>query len=176
MAAPYRRTREQMAGDFADAKAFEQEVAASLGVHVVDRSASNDELDFWVPGFMLETKERKQPIGDRWLKHAPGVDPTDLFIVDELSVRRALKHWPEAYFLLRDRVAGNRLFLASITELCVVPRTRVMRAGKAKLLFDMTHFRQITSLEEIAGFIRADLVALPWKSSGALGAKETVQV
>jgi hypothetical protein len=171
----YKRTTDQQRTDYHDSKVFEGEVAKALGPHIVDRTDSATELDFWLPGFILETKERKQPIGQRWLKHAPEVDPDDLFILDELSLRKALKHWPEAYFLLRDRVF-DRLFIASITELCVVPRTRVLRVGKAKLLYDLKDFRRISHLDEIVEFIRRDLSDTPWKVSGAVGARVPAQV
>jgi hypothetical protein len=169
------RTPEWRTEDPVNARAFEREVRAALGPLVIDRTSSFDDLDFEVVGFRLEVKEKRQPIGQRWLTHAPGVDPDDLFIIDELSVRKALAHWPACYFLLHDAVL-ERLFLASITELCVVPRTRVLRAGKSKLLYDLKEFRQISCLDDVVGVVRDDLLGTPWQISGAVGICEPTEV
>ncbi len=161
--APYVRTPEQKQRDFQDARAFEQDV---LPPHRVTRFDAVDELDICVPGYWVECKEKRQRLTDRWLL-LPGVPESDVFVIDELSVRRALKHYESAYFLIADR-PGNRLFIASALELACVERVRVSRNGKAKIVVSLQNFRQLAQLEDLQQFILGDLARMPWKQGSAL--------
>ena len=169
----YGRTPEQRQADLVDSKAWEQDVARAIGPLIVDRTDSTTELDFWIPGAVLETKEKKQPLTERW-HLLPGVPEPDLFILDELSYRKAAKHFPTAYFVIRDR-PQDRVFVVSITELVCQERARVNRAGKGKHVYQTTHWTQIQSLEEIVGHVMADLISEPWKRSECIG-KDVPQV
>ena len=164
---PYRRTAQQRTSDLAASKSFEAEVKGYLGEHVVDRTEANDALDFWVPGLFVEVKEKRQPLTTRWTDLAPWIPERDLFILDELSVRRACNHWPEAYFLIRDAVC-NRLFVGSVVDLVSIDRVRVNRVGKGKWLIDLKHLDQIEELGHLVSWIRSDLTEMRWKRSECL--------
>ena len=170
------RTAAQKAADPARAKVFEAEVRRHLGPLVRDLTNATDDLDWWVWGQVaIDAKERHQHVGARWAARAPHVPIEDLFIIDELSLRRACKHWPAAWFLLRD-VTGNRLFMAWIVELVAVERVRVHRMGKGKLLFDLKHFRQIESLNDILTACQEDIGSERWRASNSVGRIEVPQV
>jgi len=166
----YSRPPGSPSADFATARIFEEEVGAQLaeqGVEHIQRFSHNDDLDIWVPGYYLEVKEKRQPLTDRW-HLLEGVEPENLFVLDELSVRRGVRHWPAVYFLLRD-VPLNRCFLAPIWEVIACRRARINRQGKGKWVVDLTEFRQLNDLDEINPIIMQELPELPWKSSACLG-------
>lgn len=158
--------------DLQDARQYEQVIAAALPAHRIDRTESTTELDFWVPGFYLDVKEKKQQLTPRW--HVDGVPHEDTFVLDELSLRKALKHYPAAYFLLRDRPL-DRVFLAGCWEVACVQRTRVNRQGKGKLLLNLTDFRQVTH-DTIVPEVMSDLAQLRWGVSECVGASPPPQV
>jgi hypothetical protein len=171
----YHRTHEQRQGDLARAKPFEKDVLKALGpAPVRDLTASTEELDFCIPGIAIEVKAKFQPIGARWLKHTNVPEP-DLFILDELSLRKACKWFPNAWIVIGD-MPQNRLFLASISELVAVERQRVNRVAKGKLLMDLRNFRQLSSLDELLPQIQHDLDDATWKKSNPLGLLEVPQV
>lgn len=166
------RTGQMKAGDFARAERFEQTVAEWLPAHHIDKTKSTEDLDFWVPGWYLDVKERHQKISAGWPR-IPGVKDDDLFIIDELSVRKALKHYPHAYFLLHD-VPGKRVFLARVDEIVAAPHIQVDRVSasghaKGKWVVGLLNFRLLKDPKnELTPTIFADQLALPWKRSECL--------
>lgn len=182
----YVRTEEQKSADYHNSKEFEQEVRAALQESlpwpdaVRDETKSNSRLDFWVPGYFVEVKEKRQPLTERWTKHWPGLPERDMFILDELSLRRVLTHsgdkTPNAYTLLRDLPGGDRMFLAGPMELAVVPRVRLMRQGKGKLIFNLNEFRRVQRITDLHELITTDLSLAPWKVSACLGQAGVEQV
>ena len=78
---------------------------------------STDELDWWMPGSFVEVKAKNQPISNRW--PLPCAEP-DAFILDELSVRKALAHFPHAYFVFLDHPL-QRVFVARVDEVICGP-------------------------------------------------------
>jgi hypothetical protein len=168
----YARTAQQRVGDFQESRLYETEVSQALPPNVT-RFDATDDLDIWVPGYFVEVKEKKQPLTERWL--VPGLDERDTFIMDELSVRRACRHWPHAFFVVRDR-PGQRLFLVSVAEMVCVERTRVNRGGKGKWILDLTHFTQLGSLADLHETITELLRTMNWKRSECLTQKEVPQV
>jgi hypothetical protein len=172
----YLRTAAQRAADPARAKVFEAEVRRHLPGLVRDLTNATDDLDWCVwPQLYIDAKERHQHVGARWAARAPHVPVEDLFIIDELSYRRALRYWPAAWFLLRD-VTAERLFMAWIVDVAVAERVRVQRVGKAKLLLDLKHFREIQSLDDVVPACQADIDSEAWRQSGAVGRVEVPQV
>jgi hypothetical protein len=160
--------------DFLEARAFEEEVGRWLGSHKVGNLDSHDRLDWWVPGVFLDVKEKKQPLTARW-HLLPGVAEVNLFVVDELSVRRAAAHFPSAYFLIRDRPL-DRVFLARIDEMFCVERARLNRGGKGKWVIDLSNFRQLSApAEQLLPTVLADQTGTPWKQSACLTLKEVPQ-
>lgn len=168
----YHRTAEQKAGDFARAKEFENEVMGYLSEYIVAETDASDRLDFWRPGYFLDVKEKRQKLSERWVSAA---DEADAFVIDELSVRRAARHWPSAYFLIKDCPRG-RFYIASVMEMICIERVRTNRAGKGKWLIDLRDLHELSSLELVEPYIAADQLAMPWKRSDALGAREVPQV
>lgn len=159
--------------DFANAAEFEAVVRSFLPIYLVDRSKSTTDLDFWIPPAWIEVKEKRQPLTNRW-HLLPGVPESDLFVLDELSLRKALKHGLEAYFVLRD-VPGDRIFLAAAWEVGCSSTTRVNRGGKGKLLLNLAEFRQV-SLDRVMAEIQKDQVDCTWKRSDCVSQKEIEQV
>ncbi|RMF59971.1 MAG: hypothetical protein D6746_07525 [Bacteroidetes bacterium] len=163
----YKRTEAQRRTDWKIAKEFEGVVRdALIPFDVVDRTSSSTEIDFWVPGWYLDVKEKRQPLTRRW--HLLDAPEEELFILDELGVRKLLQHWPFGYMLLHD-VPRGRLFVASCVELACVERVRVMRVGKGKWVVDLRNFRQINRVEDLVTVIRRDLAEAPWGRSECLG-------
>ncbi len=170
------RTVAQKRHDFANAKEYEEYVSDRIGVTNYTRFNSTDDIDIWVPGFYIEVKEKNQHFGTRW--HVlPGVIEENLFIVDELTVRKAARQFPAVFFLLRDNVGdptGPRLFLAPIWELFSVNKERVDRVGqtghkKGKWILDLTNFRRISDEADIPEIALSMLTSQAWKNSECLG-------
>ena len=172
----YQRTEEQRRHDLANAKSFENYVAEEIGVPVHTRFTSKEMLDLWHPGYMVEIKEKNQSYGNRW-HLLEGTEERDLFILDELTVRKALKWFPEVFFLIRDNVGGNpdpRLFFIPIWEVISVPKSRVDRehhlgALKGKWIIDLSMFTRITDIKEIPELAHHMLVEQVWKRPQCLG-------
>lgn len=151
--------------DLADAREFEQVVRTWLPAYVDDRTASTSELDFYVPGCYLDVKEKKQPIGARWPLPCR---EQDAFIVDELTIRKGLKHFPYAYFVIQDRPLG-RVFVCRIDEIALAEKVRLNRVNKGKHVVDMTNFRQLLNpAAELWPHILQDQLDMAWKSSPCL--------
>lgn len=166
--------------DFAAARAFEEEVGNWLGEYKIANLDSSTRLDYWVPGFYLDVKEKRQPLGKRW-HLLDGVPETDLFVLDELSVRRAAEHFPHAYFLIRDCPTG-RIFLARIDEVFSTTHARVNRRTseqhrKGKWVLDLTNFRMLDDPPlELLPLVLNDQVETTWKQSPCLTEKEIPDV
>lgn len=159
----YQRPPGTKQGDFTAARAWEEKVASFLPPYVVTRFSHNDELDIWVPGPLIECKEKKQPLTDRWWL-LPGVEERNLFIMDELSLRRCMKAAPHTYIIIND-VPCDRLFILNAVEMACAERTRRNRNGKGKLIYNLTDFRRLPHLDQLLEFVMADMADLPWKRS-----------
>lgn len=156
--------------DFASAREFEEQVGEWLGNFKVGNLTSPDRLDWWVPGVFLDVKEKKQKLSSRWhlIPHTP---EEFLFVLDELSVRRAAAHFPHAYFLIRDVPGGGRIYLARIDEVFCAERVRLNRVGntqhaKGKWVLDLRNFRLLTDpASQLLPTVLNDQQHMPWKSS-----------
>lgn len=165
--------------DFQRARQFEEVVGQFLPEHRISRLNHTDELDFWVPGWYLEVKEKWQPITARWPMPAGTVEP-DSFIIDELTIRRALEKDPlRTYFLLRD-VPKDRMFLVRFDELMAANHTRVDRMTgknqhrKGKWVIDTSYLRVLPDLTELTPTILQDQLDMSWKQSACLTAGKEV--
>lgn len=169
----YERTARQKTGDFVNSKVWEGEVQTWLPSYVDSRTSSTTELDFYIPGAYVEAKEKNQPIGPRW--DLP-CEEVHAFIIDELSVRKAMLKFPLAYFVLHD-VPQQRVFLARVDEMALASATRLQRVGKGKRVVDLRNFRQlIDPALELWPAICADQLEMSWKRSECLTALPIRQV
>lgn len=153
------------------AKAFEAEVGTWLGEYKIERLDSKTETDFWVPGFYVEVKEKRQPLSDVWPLPA-GCLSEDAFILDELSVRRLCEKFPYAWFVLRD-VPGDRIFLASIAEIVCGDHVRLNRIGstdhkKGKWVIDLSQYALLQHPSDVLPTILDNCVTLPHRQSACL--------
>ncbi|MEM9605866.1 MAG: hypothetical protein AAGA99_00480 [Actinomycetota bacterium] len=177
----YARTAHQRGTDRERGQRLETYVRDHLGDFLVDNSESTQRLDFWVPGFYTEVKGKYQEIGDRWMKHWPALAEPNAFILDELSVRKALDKWPHAYFVLVDAVheGQERWFLASVAEVACADRARLnrktQRVFKGKWILNLAQFTELdASLTGLRERVMADITDLPWKRSDCLVAAASV--
>lgn len=158
--------------DFAAARQFEEQVGQWLGPYAIGNLDSPTRLDYWIPGIYLDVKEKRQRLTERW-HLLDNVDEPDLFVIDELSIRKALEHYPAAYFVLRD-LPGNRVFLASIVEMVCARRARCNRVSssghaKGKWIMCFTDFRLLADpSNELMPAMLADQVGIPWRRSELL--------
>ena len=173
----YARRPGTSARDYAASKEFEAEVARFLP-GATDFTSSKELLDWWVPagGYWLDAKEKRQPLTDRWQALAPFVPEPELFVLDELSLRKGLLTHKPAYFLLRDVPGGGRLFITSVYELSCLGRVRANRVGKGKLLFDLRDLRPLEALDGLHVSILDDLGSGRYLRSECLGRQEPGQV
>lgn len=141
---------------------IEAQVEHALGVHAsltLLRASTNsfDCLDFQLLSkseqlVQLELKAKRQPLSAGWRQLRPDVAPEDLFVLDELALRKIVDAGRYAFLLVRD-IPKARWLLWTVGDLLVASRTRHARsidrgAGaqfKGKLLFDLGEAGYTTS-------------------------------
>lgn len=146
------RTPEDWRVDLAERHPVEAAVGAALAVHprlvpLQTSTASLDRLDFQLLGpgerlCELELKAKRQPyVG--WVERRPEVPERELFILDELALRRIVDAGRYAFLLVRDR-PGRRWVVWSTAELVLATKVRVARRlatgadrVKGKVLVDL---------------------------------------
>lgn len=169
----YARPKGASARDFQAAKEFEIEVGGWLGPFHIANLDSPERLDYWVPGPYIDVKEKVRSLTRRW-ELLPGVPEVDLFVIDELAVRKAAEHFPHAYFVIRDVPGGGRIFLARIDEMFCAERARVNRIGdtghaKGKWVVSLQNFRQLDDpASQLLPTVLYDQVNTPWKAPECL--------
>ncbi len=152
---------------------IEQEIkqyCARGGWPFVDQTASYKKLDFAITfaeqrEFFLEVKEKRQAYNPaNWPPVAP--EP-DLFILDDLTVRKCLGHAPRSGVLVRDNRRERYLFF-SVVDLALMPKLRVNRPikrnspqQKGKWLINLQNGQAATTLDEAFGHIQRYLQELP---------------
>lgn len=168
----YPRSAGWRKSDHANARRFEEEVGEWLGHYKIGQLDATDRMDWWVPGVFIDAKEKAQPISRRW-PLPPNCEAVDAFILDELSIRRALEKAPHAYFVMRD-TPRQRTFLARVDEIIAGDHVRLNRVGstdhkKGKWVIDLRQYRELTApATELLPTILGDQIALPWKQSALL--------
>lgn len=164
---PYRRPPGAPQADLAASKEFEEAVRIHLPAGAIIRTESTTELDFFVPGVYIEVKEKRQRLGDRWLgPWTHPIEERELFILDELSVRKALLHYPYVWFVLRS-VPSGWIRLANISEIVSADRIRFDRNGKGKWVIDTSEM-EIVELPDLMDRINQDIGNFHWKQSGCV--------
>ena len=109
-----------------------------------------DRLDFQLRGpgerlVELEVKAKLQPLSAGWRALRPDVDPSDLFVLDELALRKIVDAGRYAFLLVRD-IPRARWLLWSAGDLVVASRVRHVRQiekgqspmMKGKLVLDLS--------------------------------------
>jgi len=145
---------------------LEQEVKTFLSnkhVKFDDNSASFKNPDFtvfWndIPYFYLEVKEKRQKYDmSNWPEYT---EETDLFILDDLTVRKCLAYSPKSGIMIRDNLR-NAYFFLSVVDLALMPRMRVNRpiernvaTLKGKWLINLNNSLKSESIDEIFSGIR----------------------
>lgn len=146
---------------------LEQEIKTYLNQKEIlfeDHSSSFRQPDFTIRNdheeavFHLEVKEKRQRYN---LNHWPGfASEPDLFITDDLSVRKCLAYAPKSGILVRDNTRGKYVFF-SITDLLMMPKKRVNRPIhrnqpeiKGKWLINLRNGKETESLADAFVHIR----------------------
>lgn len=107
-----------------------REQLAKCNIGFTDNSGSPTKLDFRIAitekcGFWLEVKEKRQHTKkSNW----PEIDIPEehLFILDDLSARKLLRHSPLSGLAVRNNVTGRYYFIDVVT-LFLMPKLRVNR-------------------------------------------------
>lgn len=149
-------------------------------------TSSTERLDFQLLGpgerlVELELKSKRQPY-QGWSCHRPNVPEEDLFILDELALRRIVEAGRYAFLLVND-MPKRRWCLWSAADLVLTSKARVARKlvtdqvrDKGKLLLDLTEQTTISSRLEHAVRAVAEMVSdvdrrwndiAPWPGGGA---------
>ena len=156
---------------------FEQELRTYLqqvGRPFTDETRAFCELDFTLllPAgvrFHLEAKEKRQPYNtSAWPAFAP---EQELFILDDLTVRKCLAFAPRAGVVVKDGAAragvvGRYLFF-SVLDLALMPRQRVNRRIernapdlKGKWLIDLRNGRTAADIASLLALVDDYLAGL----------------
>lgn len=148
-------------------KSFEQEIKTYFdqqGIRFSDDSSAYKKLDFTIhdkigqPTFYLDVKEKRQKYNMKhWFPFAP---EADLFVLDDLTVRKCLAHAPQSGVLIRDNIR-KRYYFFSVVALALMPRMRVNRPinrnkpeVKGKWLVNLRNGKKSLSLEKAVFNIR----------------------
>src|SRR5688500_16892486 len=117
-------------------KELESEVATAIRNHpsltlLQDSSLAFDRLDFQAAGprdrlVEIELKERLQRLSGGWQTLRSDVPESDLFVVDELAMRKIVDAGRYAFMLVRD-VPSSRWCLWSCGALIAASRVRHVR-------------------------------------------------
>lgn len=151
---------------------LEQEIrlyCVQTNIVFTDYTASYKRLDFGLKlgreQFFLEAKEKQKPYtAAHWPEFA---SEPDLFIVDDLTVRKCLAYAPRAGILVRDGVRSRYVFF-SVIDLAMMPKVRVNRRIqrnsddlKGKWLIHFDNGRAAPTIDAAFTNIRSYLDALP---------------
>jgi hypothetical protein len=179
--------------DVTERHAVELQVERALLEHydvelVKASTTSFDHLDFQTlvgERFVeLEVKAKRQPLSFGWRQLRPDVDPADLFVLDELALRKLIDAGRYSFLLVRD-LPNDRWVLFCVGDLLVASRVRHARRiekgskprMKGKLLFDLREATAQTPTVEAALDVMVDVVErldhlwsdiAPWPTGRAL--------
>lgn len=168
------RRPEDWAADLAGRHALESRMASALAcqpelILLKRATASLDNLDFAVAGpgdrlGQVELKAKHQPYRG-WANLRPDVAEQDLFILDELALRKIVDGGRYAYLVVAD-LPTRRWLVWSTLDLVLASKVRTVRAlatgsarQKAKLLIDFREAAAQVADEHAAATIVAKMMA-----------------
>jgi hypothetical protein len=143
---------------------FQQEIRdllANSHIRFEDHSESYKELDFAINFngmvFHLDVKEKIQKYQiANWPKIMP---EREMFILDDLSVRKCLAYAPNSGILIRDNLMGQYYFF-SVVDLALMPRTRVNRqinknqsGRKGKWVINLRNGKEFNSSKDAIAYL-----------------------
>ncbi|MFN3983066.1 MAG: hypothetical protein ACK4SA_22020 [Caldilinea sp.] len=111
--------------------------------------------------FALEVKEKRQPYTvQAWPQGTP---EAQMFILDELTVRKCLGFAPRAGIAVKD-IVGRRFVFFSVIDLALMPRVRVNRRIernrpdlKGKWVIDLRNGKVAVTLDDLLNHIQSYL-------------------
>lgn len=151
---------------------MEQELKRYLRLNntpFLDGSRSYKALDFTIElperRFALDVKEKRQHYQTKnWPSSLP---EQDMFVIDELAIRKCLAYSPFSGILVRDNLQ-QRYVLYPVVDLALMPRTRLNRpieknqlTYKGKWIIDLRNGLQSSTLDETVRKIRQYIVQVP---------------
>lgn len=143
---------------------FQQEIRDLLTnsrIRFEDHSESYKELDFAISFngmiFHLDVKEKIQKYRvANWPKIMP---ECEMFILDDLSVRKCLAYAPNSGILIRDNLKGQYYFF-SLVDLALMPKIRVnrtinknQRGQKGKWVIDLRNGKRFDSSNDAIAYL-----------------------
>jgi hypothetical protein len=151
----------------------EQEIKAYLqhaGIPFTDHTTAYKQLDFTITFapeqlFYLEVKEKRQQYNPQnWPQAAP---EAEMFILDDLTVRKCLAYSPWSGVLVRDNLTCRYVFF-SVVDLALMPKTRVNRAinrnqpaNKGKWIINLRNGQAADQLADALAYAQHYLRGLP---------------
>jgi len=168
------RRSEDWTADLAGRHALEARMGAALARHpqlilLKKSTASLNHLDYAVTGpgdrlGQVELKAKHQPYRG-WSNLRPDVAEANLFILDELALRKIIDAGRYAYLVVAD-LPGRRWLVWSILDLVLASKVRTVRAlatgigrQKAKLLIDFGEAAVSVTDEHAAAATVAKMIA-----------------
>ena len=180
--------------DLARRHPLESHVEEALDAHpaltrLASSTTSMDRLDFQILGpgerlCELELKAKHQTYRG-WTDLRPDVDEADLFILDELALRKIIGAGPYAILLINDQ-PSDRWVVFTTMDLVLAPKVRVDRrlaTGvdriKAKILLDLNDSHQhhptaTTALSAVASYMK--VIDRHWNAIGPWPSLHTAPV
>lgn len=180
--------------DLAERRPLEATVEAAINAHpalvrLSSSTASLDRLDYQILGpgerlCQLELKAKRQPYKG-WGALRPDVAAADLFILDELALRRIIDAGRYGFLLVRD-IPEERWAVWSTAELVLATKVRAGRRlvtgverTKGKVLIDLSGAAAITTtltaaLSAVATLVGvidrrwSDIAPWPWQERSNL--------
>jgi hypothetical protein len=129
------RRKADWVNDLDGRHAVERQVRTAIDSHpnlkvTRDSTTSFDRLDFALAGpagpIELEVKAKNQPLSAGWRALRPDVDAGDVFVLDELAMRKIIDAGRHVFMIVRD-TPRDCWFLWSAGDLAVATRVRHSR-------------------------------------------------
>lgn len=169
------RVRSDWAMDLAGRRDLETRFGEALRGHpsvrgVRDNTAAFDELDYTIDlaGIGLasvELKAKWQHYSQGWTRHRPDLAEADLFILDELALRKIIATGRHGYVAIYDH-PSTRWRIYGVADLVLASKTRIARplhgnrpTTKGKILLDLRDGHDAGHTSQEAVLVLAGVIA-----------------